>query len=280
MTIIVGIVAVALGGIKMGVASREIGEQKADTYQRLRFIQDQMARTIRSFHPLFYDPDQGEDADTPAERPKSRKKLMAFEGLRNSIRFVSFADTMTAYERKPLMHEVQFYLGEKPGTEDFGVIMMEREIAYDDVFSTPDPQDEATRYILLAKNVSDLSFRYYKVDKLSQEELEFQEDEKVKFQGEWIDEVIFQVEEVQDEINSAARTQVKENKIDKKDITMPRAIEVSLSLTPVARPGKEDDEEETKPIELPTVIIPFNNGIEFIRTVVETDEEEAGDETG
>ena len=51
---IVGIIiALGLGGIRLGVTARDVGEKKANTYQRLRIIAEQLTQKLQSTYPVF-----------------------------------------------------------------------------------------------------------------------------------------------------------------------------------------------------------------------------------
>lgn len=273
LVIIAMIVALTMTGVNLGIRSRDAGNQKAELYQRLRFISAQMSGKIKSFHPMFYSEkflDSGEEENASAKN-KSQPKRLAFEGDEKSIRFISFADVLTSGENPPYMHEVRFFLGENPKTEESGVILMEREGLYDEIFTEPDPEDPGTRFITLARDVSYLKFRYYKVDPLTEEEKELEGEDAKKYKGDWVDSLyINQLEKPTDETGEAPST-----KNDKNQISVPRAVEVSLGLYLAPLPGEEEqDEEERETIELPPTVVPLHSGIEFIRHELEDDEKE------
>ncbi|MBI4382621.1 MAG: prepilin-type N-terminal cleavage/methylation domain-containing protein, partial [Nitrospinae bacterium] len=94
IAIIAMIVAIALGGMKFGITAREIGEQRTETFQRLRFIGEQISTQIKSLHPLFIEP--VEIAQPEPDKPATAEvpKVLAFEGTENSLRFITFAETL------------------------------------------------------------------------------------------------------------------------------------------------------------------------------------------
>ena len=47
------IVSISLGAIRLGTSAQEIGHIKIDTFQRLRFIQNQITQKIKSTYPVF-----------------------------------------------------------------------------------------------------------------------------------------------------------------------------------------------------------------------------------
>ena len=121
---------------------------------------------------------------------------------------------------------------------------------------------------MLAREVSYLNFRYYKVEKLSKEEQEAQ-GEDAQYTGTWVENI--SLKPVEGEEDTAG----KETKQSQKDsISMPRAVEISLGVYVSLKPGQEvEDEDERELVYLPPMIVPLNTGIEFIRTTLEENEE-------
>ncbi len=272
IALIAVIVGIALGGMKFGISAREIGEQRVDTYQRLRFISEQLSNKIGSYDPLFIQPSilpANSDGTTDPKKITS-KKLLAFEGLADSVRFITFADSLTIAKNSHWLHEVQFYLGQHPQTLESGIIMMEQEIMFDDAFITPDPS--TTRYILLAKDVSYLKFRYYKYRKLTPKELEAQIDKSVKFAEEWVDEIPLDYEDLigLTANKKAGATVILEDPQSK--ISSPRAIEISIGLIEQPLPGRKED---PRLVYLPPTVIPFNLGLQFERFTQEAKSEKS-----
>ena len=56
LAIIALIAGLSMGGVRLGISAREIGEERANMYQRLRFIGEQISQKIKSTHPLFIKP--------------------------------------------------------------------------------------------------------------------------------------------------------------------------------------------------------------------------------
>lgn len=270
MTIIAVIVGISLGGMRLGMSAREIGEQKADTYQRLKFIGEQISKKIKSLHPLFLKQKKETFFFEEEEKSAQPQRYLAFEGLEDSIRLITFANALSMVRKPPWMHEVRFYLGAHPETLERGIIMMERDLSIDDVFTEIQPDSPGVRHILLAKNVDHLRFRYFKMGKLTPEELEFEEDPSVKYKGEWVDTVIIKIDEEEPGVLFSEEEKELAFK-EKNKISLPRAIEISIGLIEPLIP-----ENNTEPgiVYLPPMIIPLHSGIEFTRPPVENEDEE------
>lgn len=253
IAIIAVIVAIALGGMKFGITAREIGDQRTETFQRLRFIGEQISTQIKSLHPLFIE--ATEVLQTTPDKPATTEvpKVLAFEGTENSLRFITFAETLAHNKRPPWMHETLFYLGENPETGKTGIVMMEREISFDDIFTPPDPSLPGVRYVMLAEDVSHLKFRYFKFRKLTLEELKEQTDKTIDYTAEWTDQVLFNQNLGQ--LSSQLSLTAPQNRY-----SLPRAIAVSVGLKERPVPGKN---EELKTVYLPYTVIPMHVGIEF-----------------
>ncbi|MFQ5717164.1 MAG: prepilin-type N-terminal cleavage/methylation domain-containing protein [Nitrospinales bacterium] len=277
ITIIAVIVGISLGGMRLGLSTREIGEQKAETYQRLRFIGEQISKNVKSLHPLFIrqQEEEKEAFFETEEKATPPKKVMAFEGLENSIRFITFADSLSMIKNPPWMHEVRFYLGRHPKSLEKGIIMMERDIVADAVFTEVQPDSPAARYIMLAQNVADLRFRYYKMEKLTSEELESQEDKTIKYKGEWVDTWIINADEEDEESPEAIFGKGEDPKTlgskKKDEISLPRAIEIYVALN---EPDVSEGIEEPDVVFLPPIIVPVHSGIELARPPEEEEEDQ------
>jgi prepilin-type N-terminal cleavage/methylation domain-containing protein len=278
LAIIALIAGLSMGGVRLGISAREAGEERADIYQRLRFIGEQISQKIKSTHPLFIKtPDISDDifeedgleTNPNSQQKKSGGKIIAFEGKRDSIRLVTFTHGLSNFKNTPWIHEVSIYQGQNPLTEENGIIMMERNLFTEDVFSEIDPNSNAITFITLAKDVAFLKFRYYKMEKYTPEELEQRENKLKKYYGEWVDEVLS--DEGEDLIEGFG--------IDAEDaafkaankISLPRALEVSLGLEFPEIPGRTKREEIYK---IPPTIISFNSGVLLSRPPVEKEENE------
>jgi len=50
MSIVAMIAALGLGGVRLGISARDVGEQTVDTYQRLRIS---LSNSSKNFNPLI-----------------------------------------------------------------------------------------------------------------------------------------------------------------------------------------------------------------------------------
>jgi prepilin-type N-terminal cleavage/methylation domain-containing protein len=278
MAIIAVIVGIALGGMRFGISAREIGEQKIDTLQRLRFIAEQISTKLKSFHPLFIQPTPvpsttaiKTETDIIDKAKKPIKKFLAFEGLPNSIRFITYADSLSIIGNNHWSHEVQFYLGEHPLTKETGIIMKEQEILFEDSFITPNP--ESSRYVLLAKDVAYLKFRYYKTRRLKPEELLYQSDPTLLFIDEWVETVLLEFEDPLAPPANNAQSAMLPDEDQLTKISSPRAVEISIGIKEQQLPGKDKD-VEPKIIYLPPMLIPLNSGLQIVRPPEEVKNEQ------
>ena len=268
LAIVAIIVALGLGGVRLGISARDVGEQKVDTYQRLRIISEQLKQKLQSTYPVFISQKDGAPA---ALGTTSLKKTLAFEGTSDSIRFVTFATPMTASDPANLTHEVQFYIGEHPETGKSGVILMERDISDGYIFSKVDPRSDTTQYFVLAENVAQMKFRYYQMKKLPPQEVEGPDKSAIQYSGSWVNQVLTDPFELNDdkskENDSPLLAFEKANKI-----SLPRAVEITIGVFPPPKPGEEEQADELEPIFSPPIIVLLNSGIEFAKPSVETEE--------
>ncbi len=264
MSIVAIIVALGLGGVRLGITARDVGEQKVDTYQRLRIISEQLKQKIQSTYPVFVSQVDGIPGVTV---PVTSKRILAFDGQANSIRFVSFATPMTASDSSSLTHEVKFYVGEHPETGQTGVILMERDITAGDVFSRINPRSDSIKYLVLAENVAQMKFRYYKVKKLPPQEVEGQDKNAQQYSGQWVDRILMETFEQSQTSSSQSNPTLDFEKANK--ISLPRAVEITLGITPKPKPGEEIDDEELEPVFSPPILVLLNSGMEFARPAIE-----------
>ena len=251
---IVGIIiALGLGGIRLGISARDVGERKVDTYQRLRIITEQLTQKLQSTYPVFVIK---KDGSSIAQSLSSSKRIMAFEGKSDSLRFVTFASPITTQDSE--VHEVKFYLGTHPETEKSGLILMEKDISKGDVFSRIVSNAETTRYYLLAENVTELKFRYYEIKKNSPPELENPSNSPTH-KGQWINRVVMDPFLINQKvpINPILAFE-KKNKI-----SLPRAVEITLGITPKANEGNEDAGEKPDLFFPPPIVVLINSGMKI-----------------
>ena len=264
MSIVAIIVALGLGGVRLGISARDVGEQKVETYQRLRIISEQLKQKLQSTYPVFVSQKDGVPGVTV---PNSSKRILAFEGNTDSIRFVTFATPMTASDPTTLTHEVKFYIGEHPETEQTGVILMERDISNGDVFSRVDPRSDSVRYFVLAENAAQLKFRYYLMKKLPPQEVEGQDKNTLKFSGQWVDRISINSFDQSQDSSSQSSPILDFEKTNK--ISLPRAVEITIGIIPQPKPGEEVEDEGLEPVFSPPIIVLLNSGMEFARPPIE-----------
>ena len=256
MSIVAIVVALGLGGVRLGIAARDAGEQKVDIYQRLRIISDQLKQKLQSTYPVFVSQINGVPGATAS---LSSKTILAFEGNTDSIRFVTFSTPMSASDPKTLMHEVKFYIGKHPETSQNGVILMERDISKGDTFSKIEPRSDSIQYFVMAENVAQLKFRYYQMKKMPLNELDRLNKKPLKFFGQWNDSIsMIPFEQSQGSSRQPNLDFEKTNKI-----SLPRAVEITIGISPEPKPGEEAAGNDLETIFSPPIIVLLNSGMEF-----------------
>jgi len=248
---IVGIIiALGLGGIRLGVTARDVGEKKANTYQRLRIIAEQLTQKLQSTYPVFVAQKYG----VPIAQGR---RVMAFEGNSNSLRFVTFSTPITAASEGSWIHEVQFYLGKHPKTEKKGLILMEKEIWEGNIFSRINSNEDSIQYFLLAENVTNLKLRYYEVKKLQTKDVD--QFNGLTHSGKWVNSVF--MNPFQANQKTPANPLLGFEKANK--ISLPRAVEISIGLTPKKDEKSNEDQEDPEVIFAPTLVVLLNSGMKI-----------------
>ena len=257
LSIIGFIVAISLGAIRLGASAQEAGHLKVDTFQRLRLIQNQLGQKIKSNYPVFTF---REKTVFPSKNSQEKpERLLAFEGKKDSLRFVTFSSTLTGQGKFPWMHETVFYIGEHPESGKSGVMMAERTIANKDNRSPVFSNLDQGHFFLLAEDVAYLKFRYYQMKKLSPSEIELQEDKSKKYEGQWVTSV--KQNSFTTKLDEFTREQQARLNFEKNNkMTLPRAVEVSLGLR---EPSKQSSDEESRVIFSPPIVIPLYSGMRF-----------------
>ena len=252
--VIIGfIVGISLGAIRLGIATQEAGSKRAETFQRLRIIGEHLSEKIKSSYPVFVRPEQDELAKKP---PTSIDRILAFEGRKDSIRLVTFASPLSAPEDRIWAHEVKFYLGKHPKTEETGIIMMEKDISDGDIFTNLQDNEKEGRYFLLAKDVSHLEFRYYLETEEPKKEPGSTKEELVRT-GKWVSEIIFDPPvELESSIGSADVLLSEKEAL----LSLPKGVEISLGLY---EPADSEKDEEPKLVSSPPIHLLFHSGMEF-----------------
>ena len=254
LSIVAIIITLGLGGVRLGITARDVGEQKVETYQRLRIITEQLTQKLQSTYPVFV---AQKDGAPLAQGPTSSKRIMAFEGESDSLRFVTFASSLTATSQDSLMHEVKFYIGKHPDTEKQGIILMEKQILGGDIFSRINANAENIRYFLLSENVSQMKFRYYQVKKLHPNEIKAVNSPN--HSGNWINRVVMDPFQMTQETPTNPLLEFKKaNKI-----SLPRAVEITIGITPEGTKNKENLSGEPKTYFSPPIVLLLNSGMEI-----------------
>jgi len=268
LSIVAIIVALGLGGVRLGISARDVGEQKVDTYQRLRIISEQLKQKLQSTYPVFVSQIDGVPG---VFTPASSKRILAFEGNSDSIRFVTFATPMTASDSTTSTHEVKFYIGEHPETGQSGVILIERDISDGNVFSRIDPSSDSTQYFVLAENVAQMKFRYYQMKKLPPQEVEGEDKSVQQFSGKWVNQVFMDPFELNLDSSNETNPVLAFEKANK--ISLPRAVEITIGVIPTPKPGEEEQKEELEPVFSPPIIVLLNSGMEFAKPPIEKEDD-------
>ena len=250
------IVVISLGAIKLGTSAQIIGHLKVDTFQRLRLIENQLSQKIKSTYPVFVFPE--ESVFTPKKSKINPKRLLAFEGTSNSIRFVTFSTPLTSQGKSPWMHEVIFYNGEHPESGKSGIIMSEREITKEHERNPVINESNQGKSFLLAENVAYLKFRYYQMRKLSPTELESQTDKSEAHKGKWVTSTKQDFLPNFEELKNEGQDRVDFEKNNK--ISLPRAVEISIGLF---EPRKPESKKEPRITFSQPVVVPLYSGMSF-----------------
>jgi len=266
MAIVGFIIAISLGAIRLGISTQEVGQQKTETFQRLRIIGEHLSQKIKSSYPVFIPPPN--EASPPREdSPVQAKRLLAFEGKKNSIRFITFASPIAATDNSVWAHEVRFYLGKHPKTGKKGILMMEKETTPENIFTKIRSSSNKERYYLLAEDVAYLNFRYYILEKNLQE-IPGADQEAPTYKGKWVNRILF---------NPPTPSKPKYASDDSKTLkeeptlTLPKAVEISLGLLEPVAAGSD---KKPKLVSSPPVLLLLHSGMEFTLPPPEDDENE------
>ena len=256
LILVVLIVATSLVGIRLGITSQEITEKRNESYQRLRFIRERLTTNIRSLYPHFYKANTSEAFNSIDEK-EDGQAVLAFEGKPDSIKFVTYAEKLNSFKSNPLFHEVRFLLGTHPKSGEAGLIMIERDVSYADAFKESDNPSDKESYVMLAKDVAYLKFRYYQIERINLTESTTEGESIVKNQGEWVDQAANRQNGLADPESEKDQETLESGKNIK--TSLPRAIEVSVGIL-------EGGVDEPKLALLPPMVITLNSGMVFERT--------------
>ncbi len=241
------IVAISMSGVRLGMSARDVGEKKAEAFQRFRIIEAQLTQKIKSTYPLFVAQKDGETF-ARQETPSAAQRTLAFAGEPDSLRFISFATPLTADNTPPWAHEVRVYLGAHPQTGERGVILMERDIGVEDVFAKDPKRSKRARHFLLAADVADLRFRYYTLEEERSNAAQ-NENAAKRYKGSWVNRVRY---EKASEPKKDAPGQ-KSPQEQKRSITLPKGVEIRI--------GWQEAESQIR--YSPPIVVPLHTGMEF-----------------
>ncbi|QPJ62926.1 MAG: type II secretion system protein [Candidatus Nitronauta litoralis] len=267
LAIVAVIGALSVVSVRLAVSSQKAGGDKAEQYQRLRFIGEQLTEKIHSAHPFFL---MGTDAPLFSRLNTDKikgKRILAFDGEPDQVKFITTAGRLNDIDaRTTEFHEVRFFKGKNPKTGETGVILVEKPLSFDTALQdTPESLEEAT-FITLAQNVDKLEFRYLKV-KATKAASDQPGQKSVKYISEWVDTIKTEPIEFS---GKSQQSLFKAQEGAEGRMSLPRAIEVSLKL----ENDSEDEEDEDESKALPKVVIPTHTGLVYERNLVPQAEQE------
>ncbi|MCA9483131.1 MAG: type II secretion system protein [Nitrospina sp.] len=278
MTVVAVIAVLSVFSVRLAVSSQKAGGDKAELYQRLRFIGEQLTEKIASAHPFFL---LGKEnlplfARIDPEQLKG-KRILAFEGGPESVKFITTAGRLNDIGvESPDFHEVRFFLGKNPKTKETGVILVEKPLSFDTALQdTPESLADA-QYITLAPQAAKLKFRYLRINAVEGEG-EQPGKKTVKYTEEWVDTI--KTEPIEFSGKTSQSLFQSSNGAEGR-MSLPRAIEISLSLKEGNADGDDDEflgeeeEEQEGLIALPAVIIPTHTGQVFERAAIPEDQQD------
>jgi len=237
LAVVVVLAAVCLVGIRLALASRDAGTQKADSYQRLRILHEQMNRTIRSAY-LVMIPKPSNSLIEEDEHTKAKAtRILAFEGKPDSLKFVTFSSPLTGTGPAPWIHQIHIYLEQDDLTGTSRILMEEQKFSPETFLEKADDDDASLQVMTLAQDVAFLEFRYYQP---SAPKKETEDDKKITAAdptGEWVKEILPESFEFKDLKQTA-----EEEDAEQKNLSLPKMIEVSAGLW---EPPKENREPGT-----------------------------------
>ncbi len=214
LTILVIIIAFAFGAFRLGIKAWETGDERVDFFYRMKYLVDLMEKEISSGYP-YYIRQNNENED----------KALAFRGFPNIISFISSAKSSDLSLPTDKLRKVSFHFEEDKKL----LIMTEEIVQLYNPFS--ESSKKKIRSIILAKDISDLRFRYYILHNANRD---------IENDGEWVEN-----------FSSNEKNFNKEN--------LPRAIEVTIAM----QTQKEEINKNSKTFYLPPFIILLNAGMEL-----------------
>ena len=214
LTILVIIIAFAFGAFRLGIKAWETGDERVDFFYRMKYLVDLMGKEISSIHPYYFQQDN-----------KNEDKKLAFQGQPNLISFISSTKSSDLSLPTDKLRKVSFHFEEDKKL----LIMTEEIVQLYNPFS--ESSKKKIRSIILAKDISDLRFRYYILHNANRD---------IENDGEWVEN-----------FTSNEKNFNKEN--------LPRAIEVTIAM----QTEKEEINKNSKTFYLPPFIILLNAGMEL-----------------
>lgn len=261
------LVTACLMGVRLAIASRDAGTQKADLQQRLRVLHERLNTTLRSAHLIFIHPQS--DSLLPEEEKTlaKPKKILAFEGTPDSLKFVTFGDPLMGGPDSPVMHEVRFYLKKNEDSGRLEILMNERPFTPENFFKQDAVGLDKGQNLLIAQDVAYLKFRYYHESPEEEKTEKGSEEKLVKVSGQWADN--FNAEPFDFKSNISDNRNTGNNQ---EPISLPRAVEVSVGLL---GPQPSQTDREPASVELLPSIIQLHTGIVFERFASEQEDSDA-----
>lgn len=219
LTILTLIIVLAFGSFRIGLKAWETGDKRIDLLYRMKFLVDLMEKEISSSYPHYYFKDD-----------KKKETILAFTGLEDSVSFMSSLESNDLTISNIGLREVSFYIDRGEDKKEHLLMMTEEIIQTPQTFG--ETVQRTIRSIVLAKDVIDITFRYYKLKSGS--------PGKYQYEGEWVDNYTSPKEEINEQV-------------------LPRAIEVTVTV----ETNKKGINKSIETFYLPPFIIPLNAGMEY-----------------
>lgn len=263
ITLVAVLMTACLMAVRLATASREMGTQKADMHQRLRVLNERLNSTLRSAYLIFISAESKSLLPEEKEGDAGKAQILAFEGMPDSLKFVTFSDKLTGGNSSPWMHEVHFYLQKDEETGQLEIVLNERDFSRETFFEQDSAGLERGQTLLIAQDVAYLKFRYYYEISEPEEPVDPTGGKSLKISGEWADKFITEPIDFKGSIGD------NKSISDSQDPTrLPRAVEVSVGLW---EPDPSEEGQEPRQVELPPTIIPIQMGVVFERPEEEED---------
>ena len=137
LSIVAALLAVLLGGLRVGLAAWRHGDERAEAHQRLRSVAELLARSVAGAFPFRMAP------------PAGGSPVVQFQGEERRLAFVTLAPpfplaSSIAFTAVAIAHQV----GERPG-----LAVREKALPNTDPFGVETP-------LLVDPSITELTFRY------------------------------------------------------------------------------------------------------------------------